>query len=41
MPQVIPMTDLFFIVLTIVFFAVAFAYVKGCNNLHGDMNDER
>ena len=34
------MTDLFYIVLTIAFFAIAFAYVRGCNQLHGEMDDE-
>jgi hypothetical protein len=35
------MDDLFYIALTIAFFAVAFAYVRGCNRLHGEMDDER
>jgi hypothetical protein len=35
------MDDLFYIALTIAFFAIAFAYVRGCNGLHGEMDDER
>ena len=34
------MDDLFYIALTIAFFAIAFAYVRGCNKLHGDANNE-
>jgi|GEM_PF-2262140 len=34
------MDDIFYIALTLIFFAIAFAYVRGCDRLHGEMNDE-
>jgi hypothetical protein len=35
------MDDLFYIALTFAFFAIAFAYVRGCEKLQGDNIDER
>lgn len=35
------MDDIIYIALTVIFFAVAFAYVRGCARLHGGMDDER
>ena len=35
------MSDLFYLALILGFFVDAFAYVRGCNRLHGEMDDER
>ncbi len=34
------MSDLFFIFVPLVFYIVAFAYVRGCERLQGDISDE-
>jgi hypothetical protein len=34
------MNDLLYIAITIAFFAVGLAYIKGCNKLQGDGSDE-
>lgn len=33
------MIDLLFVLLAVVFFAISFAYVRGCDRLMGDSNE--
>ncbi|MHB8637938.1 MAG: hypothetical protein ACYC96_15870 [Fimbriimonadaceae bacterium] len=40
LPTVTTMIDLFYTALSIGFFLVAFAYVRGCEALRGDTKDE-
>ncbi len=34
------MNDLFYVAVTVAFFAIAFAYIRGCENLRGGAVDE-